>query len=80
MHGFGYSLNVEKLVDEIIAYYFEGENKFSYVNIKTISQKFPEINALSEEQMQDFLNVCRTKGYNPFKEGLVSLIMNKQNR
>ena len=53
---------------------------FSYVNIKTISQKFPEINALSEEQMQDFLNVCRTKGYNPFKEGLVSLIMNKQNR
>lgn len=48
--------------------------------IKTISQKFPEINALSEEQMQDFLNVCRTKGYNPFKEGLVSLIMNKQNR
>lgn len=51
-----------------------------YVNIKTISQKFPEINALSEEQMQDFLNVCRTKGYNPFKEGLVSLIMNKQNR
>lgn len=80
VHGFGYSLNVEKLVDEIIAYYFEGENKFSYVNIKTISQKFPEINALSEEQMQDFLNVCRTKGYNPFKESLVSLIMNKQNR
>lgn len=80
IHGFGYSLNVETLVHKILAYYFERENVIPYVDVKTICQKFPEMHALSQEQMKEFFNICESNGYSPYNEGLVSLIMNKQKR
>lgn len=75
--GFGYSLDLNAFTEKILSFYFEGGQDVPYVNIKTISQTFPEVNTFTKEQIQQFLDICSCKGYTTYTDCSDPFIMKK---